>query len=242
MDFFAPPMNTELPLPSACPPVTVVGAGKLGTAVAEAWERHGGVVAERVTAGQAWEPRGLVFEATAPEAALGNLLTCAQARVPVVTGTTGWLEQLSKLERVLGESPSTAFYSTNFSPGVHALNLIAEHAAGVMNQLEGYTAHVREVHHIHKKDAPSGTALTLKKHVQRGGWTSPLDIESVREGEVVGLHALAWDSAHDSVVLHHEAKSRLGFAEGAVWALRWTWERHRQEAFGLYTMTDLFSA
>lgn len=235
-------MNRNLPSPATLPPLTVVGAGKLGSAVAEAWTRHGGKVSARITAGQSWVPEGLVFEATAPDAAFANLVRCAEARVPVVTGTTGWLERLGELEGHLTQSQSTAFYSTNFSPGVHALNLIAEHAAGVMSQLEGYTAHVREVHHIHKKDAPSGTALTLKKHVQQGGWSKPLDIESVREGEVVGLHALAWDSAHDSVVLHHEAKSRLGFAEGAVWALRWTWERHREEAFGLYTMTDLFTA
>ena len=235
-------MNPELHRPSDLPPLLVVGAGKLGTAVAEAWERQGGSVAGRISAGQDWQPEGLVFEATAPEAALDNLLRCAEARVPVVTGTTGWLDRLGELKGRLEAQKSTAFYSTNFSPGVHALNLIAEHAAGVMSQLEGYTAHVREVHHIHKKDAPSGTALTLKRHVQQGGWTTPLDIESVREGEVVGLHALAWDSAHDSVVLHHEAKSRLGFAEGAVWALRWTWKRHREEAFGLYTMTDLFTA
>jgi len=235
-------MNLNLPHPSDLPPLLVVGAGKLGTAVAQSWERHGGTVAKRISAGQPWQPEGLVFEATAPHAAFDNLMRCVDTQVPVVTGTTGWLDRLVEMEGRMTESKSTAFYSTNFSPGVHALNLIAEHAAGVMSQLEGYTAHVREVHHVHKKDAPSGTALTLKRHVQQGGWTTPLGIESVRQGEVVGLHALAWDSAHDSVVLHHEAKSRLGFAEGAVWALRWTWARHRKEAFGLYTMTDLFTA
>ncbi|MDG1675508.1 MAG: dihydrodipicolinate reductase C-terminal domain-containing protein, partial [Flavobacteriales bacterium] len=173
-------MNPNLPRPSDLPPLLVVGAGKLGTAVAEAWELQGGTVASLISAGQEWQPEGLVFEATAPEAALDNLLRCADARVPVVTGTTGWFDRLGELEGRLQAAKSTAFYSTNFSPGVHALNLIAEHAAGIMSQLEGYTAHVREVHHIHKKDAPSGTALTLKHHVQQGGWTPPLDIESVR--------------------------------------------------------------
>jgi 4-hydroxy-tetrahydrodipicolinate reductase len=233
-------MNRDLPSPSALPPLTVVGAGKLGGAVAEAWKRHGGTVAAFVHKSQDWEPSGLVFEATAPEAAFEHVLKCLEAGVPVVTGTTGWLDRLGELESRSTPWRSSVFWSTNFSPGVHALNLIAGHAAKIMSQLEGYTAHIREVHHVHKKDAPSGTALTLKQCAQLGGWPHPLDIESAREGDVVGLHALAWDSAHDSVVLQHEAKSRLGFAEGAVWALQWTWERQRRAEFGLYTMTDLF--
>lgn len=233
-------MNPDLPAPSTLPPLTVVGAGKLGSAVAEAWQRQGGTVCSRVHSGQPWEPAELVFEATAPEAAFENVLRCVEAGVPVVTGTTGWLHRLGELEEPLSRLHGTVFWSTNFSPGVHALNVIAMRAAEVMSQLDGYTAHIREVHHVNKKDAPSGTALTLKQFTQNGGWNLPLDIDSVREGEVVGLHALAWDSAHDSVVLQHEAKSRLGFAEGAVWALRWTWKRHRRREFGLYTMTDLF--
>ena len=235
-------MTADLPLPSALPPVTFVGAGKLGTAVAEAWAQRGGSVASRVTAADAWEPQGLVFEATAPDAAVDNLTRCIEAQVPVVTGTTGWLERLDEVRDLALRAESTAFYSTNFSPGVHALNAIAKHAAGVFNQIPGYAPHIREVHHVHKKDAPSGTALTLAEHVTDGGWTRDLPIESVREGEVVGLHALAWDSAHDAVVLQHEAKTRAGFAEGAVWALCWTWKRHVERGFGLYTMTDLFQA
>ena len=233
-------MTAELPLPSALPPLTVVGAGKLGTAVAESWEQHGGSVAARVKTADAWDPLGLVFEATAPDAALGNLTRCIEAQVPVVTGTTGWLEHLDEVRDLALRTGSTAFYSTNFSPGVHALNAIAAHAASVFGQIPGYQPHIREVHHVHKKDAPSGTALTLAARVKQGGWEADLPIESVREGDVVGLHALAWDSAHDAVVLQHEAKSRAGFAEGAVWALRWTWERHAKAGFGLYTMTDLF--
>ena len=123
---------------------------------------------------------------------------------------------------------------------MHALNQIAQHAAGIFEKIPGYRAQIHEVHHIHNKDAPSGTAITLHQHAVQGGWSQALPIESKREGEEVGLHALAWDSVHDAVVLQHEAKSRLGFAEGTVWALRWTWQRHLERDFGLYTMTDLF--
>jgi 4-hydroxy-tetrahydrodipicolinate reductase len=96
------------------------------------------------------------------------------------------------------------------------------------------------VHHFHKKDAPSGTALTLAEHVKNSGWPGEVAIESERRGEVVGLHSLRWDSDHDVVALHHEAKSRVGFAEGAIWALKWTWKQHKLERFGLFTMNNLF--
>ena len=233
-------MSAELPMPQTIPPLLVVGAGKLGSTVAEAWIKHGGTMREAVGAGETWLPEGLVFEATAPDAAFNNVMRCVEANVPVVTGTTGWLERLEELEAAIAGAKSTAFWSTNFSPGVHALNQIAQHAAGIFEKIPGYRAQIHEVHHIHKKDAPSGTAITLQQHAMQGGWSQALPIESKREGEVVGLHALAWDSVHDAVVLQHEAKSRLGFAEGAVWALRWTWQRHLERDFGLYTMTDLF--
>ena len=222
------------------PPLTIVGAGKLGMAVAEAWQRQGGALGECVTKGQPWSPKGLVFEATSPEAAFDNVKRCIDAGVPVVTGSTGWLERAPEIEALAVAKGCAAFCSTNFSPGVHALNLVAAHAASVFERIPGYRASIQEVHHVHKVDAPSGTALTLSEWVKRGGWSGDVAIDSVREGDVVGLHALAWDSAHDAFVLQHEAKSRVGFAEGAVWALRWTWERQRREEFGLYTMTDLF--
>ena len=232
-------MNVELAPPQALPPLLVVGAGKLGSAVAEAWINHGGTVREAVGAGETWVPEGLVFEATAPDSAFDNVMRCVDASVPVVTGTTGWLDRLDELETAIAGEKSTAFWSTNFSPGVHALNQIAQHAAGIFEKIPGYRAQIHEVHHIQKRRAERNghhppTACRARRLV------SSVPIESKREGEVIGLHALAWDSVHDAVVLQHEAKSRLGFAEGAVWALRWTWRRHLERDFGLYTMTDLF--
>jgi 4-hydroxy-tetrahydrodipicolinate reductase len=106
--------------------------------------------------------------------------------------------------------------------------------------LDGYDASIHEVHHIHKKDAPSGTALTLKSQLVLGGWSHPVAVSHERTSDVVGLHTLAWNSVHDAVVLQHEAKSRQGFAEGAVLALRWTWSKHLANDHGVYTMTDLF--
>ena len=233
-------MIHKLPLPSDLPAVTIVGAGKLGKAVAAVWEERGGSIAKLVTSGQTWEPKGLVFEATQPEAAAENLARCIRARIPVVTGTTGWLDQLPEMLDMSQKERSTVFYSTNFSPGIHALNAIAKHAVDIFGQIPGYQPRIQEVHHVEKKDAPSGTALTLAQLMKQRGWTQDMAIESIREGEVMGLHSLVWDSEHDAVVLQHEAKSRIGFAKGAVWALCWTWQRHAQAEFGLYTMTDLF--
>ncbi|MDA0728363.1 MAG: hypothetical protein O3B70_01950 [Bacteroidetes bacterium] len=225
------------------PPVTFVGSGKLGMAVAEAWECQGGRVARMVGRGESWTPEGLVFEATSPEAAKANVLRCVNARVPVVTGSTGWLQGLSEIEVAAQTHGSTAFWSTNFSPGVHALNLLAAYASQLMSRLdpqrEHYQAMITEVHHVHKKDAPSGTALTLESHARRSGHSIP--IESRREGDVVGLHTLTWDSAFDSVVLQHEAKNRDGFALGAISALRFVWQQHQLGRPGLYTMTDLLA-
>lgn len=231
----------NLPPPSDLPPLTLVGRGKLGTAVRQAWERAGGHVARAVGAGEAWEPSGVVFEATSPDAAAQNLLRCATRGVPVVTGTTGWFERLEDVERAAIAHGAVVFWSTNFSPGVHALNAIARHAAEVFGRLDGYTARITETHHVHKVDAPSGTALTLAQHVSLGNPASAPPIESIRQGDVIGLHALAWESDHDAVVLQHEAKTREGFALGAVTALRFAWAQHVESRAGVYTMNDLFS-
>ena len=234
-------MNAVLPLPSDLPPVQFVGRGKLGQAVADAWRRAGGTVGDVVGRDGAWVPRHLVFEATQPATVVGHLHSCLDEGVPVVTGTTGWLDRLEEMTARAKAQGVAGFWATNFSPGVHAFNQVAAHASKVMGQLRGYEASIREVHHVHKLDAPSGTALTLKRHAVEGGLPEDTPIESIREGDVVGLHALAWESAHDSFVLQHEAKSRAGFAEGAVLALRWTWRQHQLGQHGLYTMNDLFT-
>ena len=168
----------------------------------------------------------------APDAAVDNLTRCIEAQVPVVTGTTGWLERLDEVRDLALREGSTVFYSTNFSPGVHALNAIAKHAAGVFHQIPGYVPHIREVHHVHKKDAPSGTALTLAEHVTQGGWTRDLPIESVRAGEVVGLHAGV--GLCTMPLFCSTTKTRAGFARGRVGPLldletpcgAWIWTVH----------------
>ena len=233
-------MIHSLPQPHDLPPLTVVGAGKLGLAVAGAWKDAGGQIGREISSGQPWTPEGMVFEATAPEAALPHLLRCLEHQVPVVTGTTGWLSHLPQVQQAAEDHNGTLFWSTNFSPAVHATHMIAREATRIMALLDGYEASIQDVHHVHKKDAPSGTALTLQEHVRQAGWTKDLPIESERVGEVVGLHKLSWESDHDCVALQHEAKSRLGFAQGAVMALRWTWARHQGNLPGVYTMTDLF--
>ena len=179
-------MAIDLPSPSDLPPLMVVGAGKLGSAVAEhgpPWRHR----REAVNAGEPWSPEGLVFEATVPDAAFDHVRICVAHRVPVVTGTTGWLKRLDELKAAVDAAGSSAFWSTNFSPGVHALNLVAAHAASVFERIPGYRASIQEVHHVHKVDAPSGTALTLSEWVKRGGWSGDVAGDSVRGGRRGGF-------------------------------------------------------
>ena len=201
-------LSDSLPHPLVLLALTVVGAVKLGQSVAKAWKDAGGEIGREIRSGQSWTPQGMVFEATAPEAALPHLLRCLEHQVPVVTGTTGWLSHLPQVQQAAEDHHGTLFWSTNFSPAVHATHLIAREATRIMALLDGYEASIQDVHHVHKKDSPSGTALTLQENVLQAGWTKDLPIASQRMGEVVGLHKLSWESDHDCVALQHEAKSR----------------------------------
>ncbi len=155
--------------------------------------------------------------------------------MPVVIGTTGWHERMNELE----SSGGTVFHATNFSIGVHLLNQISSYMTRVMKQFPDYSPVIKDVHHIHKLDSPSGTAITLKNIVQENG--ADVTVESFREGEIVGIHELTWDSEVDVLALRHEAISRRGFALGAFQALLWLFEKHSDGKSGIYNMNDLIS-
>ena len=205
----------------------IVGRGKTGSVVAEiARERHHHVevlTADENRAGSGLTPDRLksidvVIDFTTAACILDNIDACLAARANMVVGTTGWYEQMG-LVREKVERAGTAFlYGANFSIGV---NLLFD-AARALAQAGRYEYHgqIFERHHIHKKDAPSGTAIILKNIVE-DACGKDLEITSFREGEVVGLHELVFDSPHDRLYLCHDAKSRRGFAEGAVRAAEW---------------------
>lgn len=191
----------------------------------------------------------VAIEFSQPQSAVGNYLRAFAAGVPVVSGTTGWLDSLPEIKRLCEEGKGTLFYASNFSIGVNIFNKISKELARMMNRFPGYTPVMEEVHHIHKLDHPSGTAITLAEGIianvdRLKGWREPdgdapegadmLTIGHRREGEVPGIHTIVWDSAEDSITLSHSAKSRRGFALGAVVAAEWL-----QGKQGFFGMEDL---
>ena len=202
----------------------------------------------------------VAIEFTAPHVAYGNYLKAFSHNVKVVSGSTGWLkEHGDDVRRMCSEGGQTLFWSSNFSLGVTVFRAVNRYLARIMNRFDNYRPTLEEVHHIHKLDHPSGTAITLAeelvKEVDRiDGWefgqlTQPdgtvegtdtvaanqLRVDSIRRGEVPGIHCIKWDSDADQITITHDAHSRRGFALGAVLAAEYT-AQHK----GLLTMDDLF--
>lgn len=202
----------------------------------------------------------VAIEFTAPHVAYGNYLKAFSHNVKVVSGSTGWLkEHGDDVRRMCSEGGQTLFWSSNFSLGVTVFRAVNRYLARIMNRFDNYRPTLEEVHHIHKLDHPSGTAITLAeelvKEVDRiDGWefgqlTQPdgtvegtdtvaanqLRVDSIRRGEVPGIHSIKWDSDADQITITHDAHSRRGFALGAVLAAEYT-AQHK----GLLTMDDLF--
>ncbi|HEY7402209.1 MAG TPA: dihydrodipicolinate reductase C-terminal domain-containing protein [Candidatus Angelobacter sp.] len=207
--------------------ILVLGRGKTGALVAEvAKERHHEVdslASQDNPDGRALTPATLqgvdaVIDFTTPHAVIPNLIRCVEAGVPVVVGTTGWYQHLDKVRELVAHRKSAVLYGSNFSIGMNFFFKAVQAVAPILKH--HYRGSIVERHHVHKKDKPSGTAVTLQKILESGSGEK-VEIASVREGETVGMHLLMMDSANDTILFTHDAKSRLGFAEGAVRAAEW---------------------
>jgi 4-hydroxy-tetrahydrodipicolinate reductase len=205
----------------------ILGRGKTGSLVAEvarSRRHHVRVLAAAENAGAcALTPDSLaatdvVIDFTTPAAAVANAEACILAKKNLVVGTTGWYDQLPRLREMVLSAKTGFLYGSNFSIGV---NLFFEMAATAGAALKyGYSGQIFERHHAQKKDAPSGTAITIQKIVRESGGRE-VEIVSFREGDAVGMHEVVFNSAGDRIYLCHDAKSRRGFAEGAVRAAEW---------------------
>ena len=162
----------------------------------------------------------VAIEFTTPQTAEANILRAWEAGVPVVCGTTGWNIEAIKRKIQSKDTKSGLMWSSNYSIGVNILFALNKQLAKFMEAYPSYTPHMKEVHHIHKLDAPSGTAKTLQEAIGEER-LSIKAIESIREGEVPGIHTVIWDSEVDNITITHSAKSRNGFALGAVIAAEW---------------------
>lgn len=205
----------------------VLGRGKTGLQVAEAakkWRHHVQILSAAENAeARALTPESLatmdvVIDFTTPAAAIANAEACIRAKKHLVVGTTGWYDQVPRLREMVLSAGTGFLYGSNFSIGVNLFFEIAATAGAALKY--DYSGQIFERHHESKKDAPSGTALTMQKIVRNSGGKE-LEITSFREGDVVGMHELVFDSAGDRIYLCHDAKSRLGYAEGAVRAAEW---------------------
>jgi len=160
----------------------------------------------------------VVIDFTNPDAVLGNIRACIRSRKAIVVGTTGWYQHLPEIEQQVVDAGSALLYGSNFSIGVNVFFEIA--AAAALGVPHGYSPRIVERHHTQKKDAPSGTAVSIQRIVSEMGSVKP-EIASVREGDTVGTHVLLLDGPDDTMMLVHDAKNRRGFAEGAVRAAEW---------------------
>lgn len=207
--------------------ILVLGRGKTGSLVAEVARERGHIVRVLGSVENAGacaltsdNLRGedILIDFTSPHAVLENVAACARTGKNVVVGTTGWYAEIPRIRDLVKSSGIGFLYGGNFSVGVNLFFEIVRTAASALQQ--GYSGQIFERHHIHKKDAPSGTAMVLRDVVQASSGTE-LEITSFREGDVTGMHELVFDSSADTIYLCHDAKSRRGFAEGAVRGAEW---------------------
>ena len=160
----------------------------------------------------------VVIDFTTPQAVLENIAACAQAGANMVVGTTGWYAEMGRVRELVEKSGTGLLFAANFSVGVNIFFEIARASVPALTQ--GYSGFILERHHAQKKDAPSGTAAALQKIIESAGGGT-VEISSIREGDIVGQHMLLLQSENDSLMLTHDAKSRRGFAEGAVRGAEW---------------------
>ena len=231
----------------------LVGYGKMGKAIEKILIERGHSVVSVIDIdnqedfqSDTFRSADVAIEFSVPSAAYDNYLKCFAANVPVVAGTTGWLEHLGEIKALCRNEGKTFFYAPNFSLGVNILFAVNTYLARMMNNFPQYDVSMSETHHIHKLDAPSGTAIALAEDIlgqvdRKKQWTleknnAPADlfIEAIREGEAPGTHEITYESEIDYIQIKHSSKSRTGLALGAVLAAEFTLGRK-----GFLGMNDL---
>ena len=238
--------------------IAIIGYGKMGHIIEQIAIQRGHTIVATIDIGNldafrsdAFRSADVAIEFTMPSVAFDNYLQCFAAGIPVVSGTTGWTNRLEEIRKICEDEGQTFFYASNFSIGVNILFAVNRFLAKLMNNFPAYDVDLKEIHHIHKLDAPSGTAITLANDIideieRKSAWhlasegaewrPDELKITALRENETPGTHEVQYDSAVDIITIRHEAKNREGFALGAVLAAEFTAGKK-----GFHTMKDLLS-
>ena len=247
--------------------IALIGYGKMGHMIEQIALERGHEIVSIIDVDNiedfdspAFASADVAIEFTNPTAAFANYQRAFAHNVKVVSGSTGWMqEHKAEVERMCTEGGQTLFWASNFSIGVAIFSAVNRYLAKIMNGFPQYSVEMEEVHHVHKLDAPSGTAITLAEEIlndldRKDKWVkglqlaadgtesgsnevapNELPIASVRRDEVPGIHSISYDSEADKITITHDAHSRRGFALGAVLAAEYT-----KEHSGLLTMSDLF--
>lgn len=236
--------------------ILLIGYGKMGKTIEEIALSRNHQIAGRIDQPNAedWDAVtqdsvDVAIEFSQPDAAVPNIRECLDRNIPVISGTTGWLDQKSAIEDYCREKDGTFFYASNFSIGVNLFFRLNQYLAQLISPYSQYRARVEETHHTEKKDAPSGTAITIAegvlKHLPLNDWylessdqnedNARLPIRARREAQVPGTHVVQYQSEVDTIEIKHTAHSRQGFALGALMVGEWI-VNHRQK--GILTMND----
>ncbi|MNQ01908.1 4-hydroxy-tetrahydrodipicolinate reductase [compost metagenome] len=229
--------------------IALLGYGKMGKVIERiALERGHEIVLKKdeFNTYDGLSTADVAIDFSVPSAAVSNISASFNANVPVVSGTTGWLEHYDEMIALCNEKKGGFISSSNFSLGVNIFFGLNEYLAKIMKQFDSYKVSMEEIHHIHKLDAPSGTAISLAQGVIQNSnyanWTledakaNEIHIEAKRIGEVPGTHTVNYDSAIDSIEIKHTAHNREGFALGAVVAAEWLAGKQ-----GIFSMKDVLN-
>lgn len=247
--------------------IALIGYGKMGKMIESICKERGHKIVSIIDINNQQDfdspefaSADVAIEFTSPTAAYGNYLRAFKAGVKVVSGSTGWMKDHGDdVRRMCSEEGKTLFWASNFSIGVAIFSAVNRYLAKIMNQFPQYDVRMEETHHVHKLDAPSGTAITLADEIvdnldRKTSWVKgeqhladgtvegtnnvaagELAIESIRRDEVPGIHSVVYDSDADCITITHDAHSRKGFAMGAVLAAEYT-----KDHSGLLTISDMF--
>jgi 4-hydroxy-tetrahydrodipicolinate reductase len=205
------------------PNLAIVGYGKMGRLIDQLAPEYGFTVLARldVDRNESLDGADVVVEFSTPASVVGNVAKVGALGIPIVVGTTGWLEHLPEVKAIVDKNNSALVWSPNFSVGVNVFSRLVAEAARLFQNEREYGAWAWEIHHHTKKDAPSGTLLKLVEQMRAAGFDRIIDTSSSRAGAHPGTHEIGFDSAADSITLRHTARNREGFARGALKAAQW---------------------
>ena len=229
--------------------IALLGYGKMGKAIEQIAMERGHQIVLKIDIDQKeydFSNVDLAIDFSDPSAAYQNIYNCIENGIPVVSGTTGWLSRYDEIVEFCNLKKGAFIYASNFSVGVNLFFNLNTYLSKIMKNINGYNVEMEEIHHIHKLDAPSGTAITLAESIiensDKTKWNlkkvmeSELFIRVKREGEVPGTHTVEYTSAVDAIEIKHTAFNRGGFALGAVVAAEWLLGKE-----GIFSMKDVLS-